>query len=631
MTRCTFRSLLCVALQVSFVQACGVGEILSPNGPTNDETSREDAEGSGDNAGAGGGGGGGGGRGGNAGGGVSAPGETEEGDSDNHEEQLEFACDPTAPRSELPLRRLSRAQYKNSLRDVLIAAVGATKADAALKKVSGLLSALPKETATKDQRFARMDQAVTQTHIDGYFTLASDVADVLTQDADNMRALLGDCYSSTGAAADTCISNFITRVGARVTKRPLAADEQAFYREVYDVGGAIDARAVKDILVVMLNAPQMLYHVEDHGTEPQQGTSKLSSYETAARLSYQFWQTAPDEELLARAADGSLSSDAGYEAAVDYVLAHPKANAAIEDFVAEWFALDELRSLDDLVGTPVFDAFVGDDVPSPELRDAMIADVTESLRYHTLVEPGTLRDWFDSPYSFAKGAELASIYGTELWDGQGTPPEFPEGERAGLITRAALLSTGSANTRPIMKGVFIRRNLLCDDIAPPPANAVGTKVDLSPEFTTRQVVEALTQQPSSSCVGCHGMQINGLGFPTENYDALGRIRDAQDLYDTKGKVVASPAVHTEAIPRVWVTDQNPVQNASELAARIRQSGKLEACFAKQYFRYTFARSEQKGADGCVLEDVRSRLTKGATVADAMRAVAMRQEFRTRMM
>jgi hypothetical protein len=623
MTRSPVCSVLCLAAQLSFVAACGVGEILSPNGPTDDEASNEGAEGTeGDGDGEGGGGG--------ANGEGAAPGETEEGDSDNHAPELEFACDEAAKPAELPLRRLSRAQYTNSLRDVLTATVGTAKAEAALAKSATRLAALPKDTATKDQRFTRMDQAVTQAHIDSFFAIAGDVATSLTQDADVLRALLGDCYASTGAAADTCVSNFITRMGSRMLKRPLAADEQAFYREVYDAPGAIDARAIKDVLIVMMNAPQMLYHVEDQGSaDEQKNVAVLSGYELAARLSYQFWQTTPDDTLLARAADGSLATKSGYEDALEYVLDHENAERAIGDFVSEWFALDDMRDLDDLVGNPIFDAFVDDDVPSPTLRDEMIADVTDSLRYHTFVEPSTLKDWFDSPYSFAKSDELASIYGTEVWDGRGTPPEFPEGERAGLITRAALLSSGSANTRPIMKGVFIRRNLLCDDIQPPPANAAGSNADLSPEFTTRQVVEALTQQPSSSCAGCHGFQINGLGFPTEGYDALGRIRDAQDLYDANGNVVASPAVETGATPYVWPTDPTPVASAPELVARIRQSGKLEACFARQYFRYTFARHESEGADGCVLEKVRSQLAAGSSVVEALRSIALREEFKTR--
>lgn len=624
MTRWTLPSLLCAALQISFVQACGVGEVLSPNGPTDDESSNESAEGEGEGE------GGGDGEHGGAGSDDLPPGETEEGDSDSHAPELQFACDEAAKPSELPLRRLSRTQYTNSLRDALIGTVGAAKAQEVLSKVSAGVAALPDDTSTKDHRFTRMDQAVTQTHIDSFFAIGSDVAEALTQNADGMRALLGDCYASTGAAADTCVTNFIARVGARMLKRPLAADEKAFYREVYDVTGAVDARAVKDILVVMLNAPQMIYHVEDHGTlDGAKSVVALSPYELAARLSYQFWQTSPDDALMARAADGTIATEDGYEAAVEYVLSQPKAEEALAGFVSEWFALKELRKLDDLVGTPVFDAFSGAESPSATLRQEMIDDVTESLRYHTFVEPGTLKDWFDSRYSFAKSEDLAAIYGTETWDGKGTPPEFPEGERAGLITRAALLSSGSANTRPIAKGVFIRRNLLCDEIAPPPANAAGTNVDLSPEFTTREVVEALTEQQGSTCAGCHSTQINGLGFPTEGYDALGRIREVQDLYDAKGKVVASPAVDTQAVPRVWPTDSTPVTSAEELSARIGQSGKLEACFAQQYFRYTFARTETKGADGCVLESVRAQLSAGATVADALRAIAMRDEFKTR--
>ena len=41
----------------------------------------------------------------------------------------------------------------------------------------------------------------------------------------------------------------------------------------------------------------------------------LDPYEIASRLSYTFWQTLPDDALLAAAADGSLATDAGFAAA----------------------------------------------------------------------------------------------------------------------------------------------------------------------------------------------------------------------------------------------------------------------------------------------------------------------------
>jgi hypothetical protein len=291
--------------------------------------------------------------------------------------------------------------------------------------------------------------------------------------------------------------------------------------------------------------------------------------------------------------------------------------------------LDDLKRLDTLVGSPVYDAFLGDDVPSPGLRNDMIEDVTESFVYHALTEPGSLADWLNSPYSFARSGELAAIYGTPVWNGAGTPPLFPEGERAGLITRAAMVANGTGNTRPIMKGVIIREQLLCDHPPPPPASAILVPPELSPTQTTRETVEALTEVPGSQCAGCHATQLNPLGFATESYDALGRYRSAQRLFDEDGTVLAERPVDTSSIPRVWINDDSPSSGPQDLTQLITESQKVEACFARQLVRYANGAAEEETLDGCALEAARAVVTDGGSILEALRSFALLPGFRQR--
>ena len=122
------------------------------------------------------------------------------------------------------------------------------------------------------------------------------------------------------------------------------------------------------------------------------------------------------------------------------------------------------------------------------------------------------------------------------------------------LTRAAFLSSGMVTTRPIMKGVYIRKYVLCDEIPDPPANASNTPIDTSTK-SSRQAVEGITEQAGTSCSVCHKVMINPLGFSTENFDALGRVRKDQPLFDATGKITVQtgPAV---AISR-------PVASASD--------------------------------------------------------------------
>src|SRR5205814_1672327 len=176
-----------------------------------------------------------------------------------------------------------------------------------------------------------------------------------------------------------------------------------------------------------------------------------------------------------------------------------------------------------------------------------------------------------SDLSFARDARLAKVYGVAAWSGTGAPPMLPAGQRPGLLTRALFVSTGTANTRPIMKGVFLRTNVLCDAIPPPPPGANAKPPDLGPNVTTRESVEAITEMPGTICVGCHGTAINPLGFATEGFDALGRFRTAQRLFDATGAETGTKPVDTMAVPQVVAGDQTAVATPAELMSLLLAS------------------------------------------------------------
>jgi hypothetical protein len=619
------RLLVLACLSVS-IGACGLGEIVSPAGPQGLDSDGDGVADSvdpnpfqalpGDKAAAT-----------DGKGGVPATGKHAE---------LSFTCNPDA-RTAKTLQRLSRIEYQNTLGDLLNESTSAATAADVLKAIQPSIDAYPADAVSKSARFATMDQGFSQEHADALMTIGTAVGAALTSSSARIGELVGTCAADKSATATTmngCVDEFIARFGKRVLRHDLNQDERSFYREVYAASGnAVDAQGIADVVAVMLNAPDFVYRVE-YGKDAVAGKDsrfQLNDYEIATRLAYQFWQTTPDAELLAAADRGELSTDAGFTEALDRVLADDRAGEGLGEFTREWLHLDELRPLESLVGTPVFDAFAGADKPSVTLKEEMIQDLTDSMAFHALKEEGTLAEWLESPYSFAKSDALAAIYNTPKWDGQSQPPRFPEGERAGLVTRAALLATGSANTRPIMKGVLIRENLLCDKLGAPPANAFGKLPDLSGEKTTRELVEAVTQEPGSSCAGCHTKQINPLGFATEGFDSLGRKRDKQDLYDDNGKVVASKAIKTDSVPAIWIEDTTPASGPKDLTSMLVDSGKVDACFARQWVRYAAARSENEDSDGCELETVRSTLDSGQSLKEALKRFALLPQFRQRFM
>jgi hypothetical protein len=171
--------------------------------------------------------------------------------------------------------------------------------------------------------------------------------------------------------------------------------------------------------------------------------------------------------------------------------------------------------------------------------------------------------------------------------------------------------------------------VLCDEIPPPPPGVNVTPPDLRPDMTTREVVEELTEMAGSTCAGCHMALINPLGFATESFDALGRYRSQQILFDDDGTRIGEKAVDTSAVPRVIGDDATLVNGAIELMNKIVESGKGEACVARNFFRFTFARWENLNRDGCTLESLREPLSRGGTIPDLARAAALSAAFKQR--
>jgi hypothetical protein len=145
-------------------------------------------------------------------------------------------------------------------------------------------------------------------------------------------------------------------------------------------------------------------------------------------------------------------------------------------------------------------------------------------------------------------------------------------------------------------------------------------------MTTRQRYENKTSP--ALCNTCHG-SFNPIGFVLERYDALGRVRTEERILDeATGKVLATLPINSSAAPKITddnrMIDTGPALSEMVAAATI----KTEPCFALQYFRFTYARDEGD-KDSCALEGVRSPLSGGGNLGNALRAIALEASFRSR--
>lgn len=534
-------------------------------------------------------------------------------------ERPRFPCDPSARgNSPTPLRRLSNTQYENT---VVALFAGVPGLDAREEARSGLAK-LPPDSASTG--FMGMDARLSDRHAEAYYDVADALAGAISGDEDHIRAIFGACAAGTALPSATCLSAFLDDFGRRAFRRPLTAEERTRYLGLDD-GSRDRQELLRSLLFSLLLAPQFLYQVEVEG--PVNGTSlALDPYAIAARLAYHFWQGPPDAALLQAAADGRLSTTQGYRSEVERVFADPRTEATVGTFYREWLQLGTLTSFRTTAGFTAFAAGEGVDEPEADHLAAAAQEVEELARHFTFSAPGRLRDLWLTDLSFTRSPYLAHLYGVAPWDGQSEPIHLDPSERAGILTRVGMLVTGTHNTHPIHRGAVVRKRILCTTLtAPspselPPGSLVPPPVD--PSQTTRErFANKVANEP---CASCH-TQMNPIGYVLERYDALGRFRTTERIYDdATGALLNELPVDSTAAPRIGRDLNAQIDSGAALSALVADSGQTEPCFARQYFRFTHHRLETP-ADSCALESVRAALIDG-DLRSALLAIALDPSF-----
>ena len=183
------------------------------------------------------------------------------------------------------------------------------------------------------------------------------------------------------------------------------------------------------------------------------------------------------------------------------------------------------------------------------------------------------------------------------------------GKRAGVLTHPYLMAgfAYAGSTSPIHRGVFLARGLLGLALRPPPEAFAPLAEDLHPTLTTRERVALQTR--AQACVSCHGV-INPLGFALEGFDAVGRVRDA----DNNKPIDAAGYYKTR--------DGREVKfgGARELAAFLADSPEAHAAFAEQLFHHLVKQPVRAYGPGA-MDDLRRAFADGGLSVRKLAATA----------
>jgi hypothetical protein len=289
----------------------------------------------------------------------------------------------------------------------------------------------------------------------------------------------------------------------------------------------------------------------------------------------------PDAELLAAVRAAALRTAADVAREARRMLDDPRARQGVRNFYGQWLETAHVEGVTKDART--FPSW------SPRLASLMRRETETFVEEVVLRGDSSLATLLRADYTYAD-KELATFYA--LRGPAGTAFErvaVDPARRSGLVTQGALLAAlaGPRQTSPVARGFYVRDRLLCAPPPPAPANINATPPEPDGRSTTRERFAQHRADPA--CASCHAL-MDPIGLGLESFDGIGRWRDQ----DAGRPVDASGEV------RGTRDADGPFVGAVELAARLATSGQVRECFARQYFRFAFARLEQE-SDACTVE------------------------------
>ncbi|WP_437818872.1 DUF1592 domain-containing protein [Sorangium sp. So ce1078] len=499
-----------------------------------------------------------------------------------------------------PLRRMTRFEYNNTIRDLL--GDDSAPADAFVVEEEALgfnnQAAALGVTALLAEQLMKASEAIA------------------ARAAQDLERLLEGCDPAV-QGAEVCADELIARFGKRAFRRPLTPLESERFARLFAWGNDEHgfATGVELVIQAMLQSPHFLYRVELGMPDPVgDGVVPLSDHEIASRLSYLLLGSMPDDALFAAADAGELRTAEQVAAHARRLIEDPRARAAVANFHAQWLQLSNIDTLTkDTAVYPSFHAGL----------PALFRAETEAFLEHVVFDDaaGDVATLLTAPYSLMN-AELRAFYGLPA-GGAGAPDELAivpldPAQRAGFLTHASLLSVLAKpnQSSPVHRGKFVRERLLCQTLPPPPPDVDIQPPEVREGIPTRRRFERHSEDPS--CSGCHRL-MDPIGFGFERYDGIGLYREFDEgvRVDASGEIAGSRGA------------DGRFDGAVELAHRLAESDEVRQCVATQWFRFGYGRAEQ-AEDECSMNQIQEAFAEsGYNIKALLVALTQTDAFRYR--
>ncbi|MDX1342497.1 MAG: DUF1592 domain-containing protein [Reinekea sp.] len=332
----------------------------------------------------------------------------------------------------------------------------------------------------------------------------------------------------------------------------------------------------EDTVAAMLLSPLFLYRSELGEWNANKEAYQLTDYEVATALAFQIWGTTPDAELLSKAGNGQLSTQAQIDAQATQMMQDPRAVNHFIEFVRYY-----TNTTANLSEKPNL---------THSVIQAMNQERNEAVRYALTQGEATLDELFNPGYTFIND-DLAQQYGLSTPGGSSMTKVATLPSRGGLLHQGILQVHNSdfTATSLVKRGKLIRENMMCHMMGVP-SGVDPSAIDLPQEpITTRERWDVITGPDASEgqCWACHQL-MNEPGSVLEAYDAAGRLREAEAAYndatvtltlDTSGVLRSNDAT----------IELLAYEDTRDLSEYLANSDVGMDCFVDNYYRFTTGR------------------------------------------
>ena len=417
-----------------------------------------------------------------------------------------------------------------------------------------------------------------------------EYADILTFNAANTPALsgwIGQIASRVrqnpavvincpqGVAADCAQREaraFIVKAFRGDASEEKIAQILKFYLAGSESGGI--GQATGDLVEIVLNSPHFLFRKELDINR----ANRLSPAQLLQSVTYTLADVPPEKlSLSSERANQYLRTGPEASKTIGSIAASKEAREKLMRFFMSWL---EVKATSDFTISPqIYPEF------NARLAAAMRTETMQFLRAQLSKPTPRLTDITQSTQSFIPKSLEAIYTGQSVSSAaSGKLVDLNPAQRLGIFSQPAVLAShsGPTDSRPIKRGVFWVRKVMCMEMEPPPPELHAKLYEME-GATERQRIEQSTS--GNACIGCHKV-INPFAFFQESYDALGRFRISDNGHPIDTSIL------------IDFLDEDPTKTVTAVDAikTLTNSMMFKQCFVRQLFRFYMGRQEVPSDD-----------------------------------